>query len=246
VRVPLVLAGLIVITAFAVAIAPARLLSPLLATRTAGELRLDDASGTIWRGSGALRRAGSAAGVPVAWTLQPLPILHGEWRVDLAPQSADMPAGSLQVGGGTIRLTAIHAQLPAALLQPSRTFAGPVTLGGRVLLDVPHFEWDRAVRSGEGHATWEGARIALGAAALDLGTVTLQLDPHGPGISGVLSNHGGEVEVTGTVTGPADALELAGELRPVSTTPSWVAALLAMFGRPDARGAVHFAWREKP
>ncbi|HVO87509.1 MAG TPA: type II secretion system protein N [Casimicrobiaceae bacterium] len=245
-RILVALLALIGLAAIAIVAAPASLLAPWIASQTQGSLRLLDAGGTVWRGRGTLQSAQSTAGVPIAWRVRSVPLLQGDWRVELTPQTPDMPHGTVQVSGDQVTLSGIKAQLPASLFQSDRSPAGAIALGGNVVLDVPRFQWSGRTLSGTGDARWERARLALGTLGLDLGTVSVHLVPAGAGVSGALRNEGGDLQLSGTLNGSPDGtLVIEGRLRPAATLPQWAVLALAAFGRPDAQGAIPFTWRVK-
>ena len=87
-RHPLILTALIAIAiAAGIAwLAPASLLDARLAQATGGVLRLTGAQGTLWRGRGVVTDAN--AQLPVAWELDPWPLLQGVGRSSICARMA--------------------------------------------------------------------------------------------------------------------------------------------------------------
>ena len=65
------------------ALAPASLIAPSLERATGGRVVAGEVEGSLWHGRAVL--AAGAARLPVAWKLDPVPLLSGEARVRLTP-----------------------------------------------------------------------------------------------------------------------------------------------------------------
>ena len=84
-RALLILVWLVAFAAIVVAIAPASLAGAALERISEGTLALAEAEGTLWRGRGTLTAA-RIARVPVAWSIEPWPLLRSELRLQVFPQ----------------------------------------------------------------------------------------------------------------------------------------------------------------
>ena len=240
------LLGVPLLITLAIAFAPASVLDRLMAQRTAGTIRLAESEGTVWRGNAILTGARGEPRVPVAWSLDFPPLLRGEIQLRLTRPLPGGPNGSIDISGGALSLTNLRTRLPANSLQGRMLAGGMVALGGDVMLDVPQLRWDGTVGSGMADVRWEGARLAMNALAVELGTVLLHISPEGPSFNGVLRNEGGDVKVDGTIVWSPASLVVDAQLRPTDSAPPWARVALAMLGQPDAQGAVHVSWRATP
>src|SRR5215468_2038928 len=78
--------------------APASLLDARLASISQGRVRIANAAGTLWRGSGDLVLSGGAH-QGVAWQIDAWPLLRGELRGSFRDAASSRPIASLDAGG---------------------------------------------------------------------------------------------------------------------------------------------------
>lgn len=227
---------LLLLVAALAASAPATLLDARISALTAERLRIADAAGTVWRGSGVLTDARGAWGIPLAWRASPLAALRGVADVEFVPQ------GRIVANGG-VTLTDVRVALPARVLAAGVPAAVAVEAGGELLLDAPAFRYDG--RAGDGALTlrWDRARIVVNDALVDLGTVTTRVSSRGDGLAGTLSNEGGALRVAGDLTWSNGQASVNATLAPAGTLPPEIIQALRALGPADASGAVRVAWR---
>ncbi len=227
------------------AFAPATLVDARLASLSEGQLRISDASGTIWSGHGALTDMGGTWRMPLAWRLSPMTLARGAPAVTLLPVAGATPAGTISADGNGASLSQFSAELPAhalAALLPARE---AIALGGTIAVAAAAFSFDGTRGAGALSATWRGARVQAGGRSLDLGTVQLALLPQDRRLSGTISNSGGDVRMNGTATLADNALTVDGTLAPTPNAAADVAGLLSTLGPADGNGAVRVGYRGK-
>src|SRR5215470_4106771 len=99
--------------------APASLLDARLASISQGRVRIANAAGTLWHGSGDLVLSGRPH-QGVAWQIDPWPLLHGELRGSLKDAASSRPIASFDAGGDHLELRGVDFALPMeALLKRS-------------------------------------------------------------------------------------------------------------------------------
>src|SRR5262245_43561839 len=108
----LIAAVLLLGIAFAV-LAPATLLSSRVEKATGGALAMRGVEGTVWRGRGVLEGAGTQ--LPLAWTVDAAPLLHGELRAQIASFDGRTPVPRADIAATreSVALRNVDALLPA-------------------------------------------------------------------------------------------------------------------------------------
>ena len=238
------LVALVLILAAGASFAPASLADRSLATQTGGRLRIENAAGTIWNGTGTLTNAGNTWRVPFGWRIPPVSLLSSTHELVLTPpDGATAPAGTIGIGAHTATLHDVNVEAPAQALLDTAPQRSPVTLGGVVTLTTGAFEWNGDRGSGALHVQWRDARMAVIGTVADLGVVDVSLTPDGSRLSGKIGNTGGDVRVDGTVNIAGGAVNVEGTVAPAATAPPLIAQVLMALGAPDASGAVRVTWR---
>jgi uncharacterized membrane protein len=173
------------------AFAPATLVDRRLAGASAGRLRVSDAAGTVWNGTGMLTDATGAWRVPVGWSVAAPALAVGNSTSSCCPPSARRRAArsTSPRTGGTVRDLAV--ELPATALASALPGRAPVVLGGTVTLTAPAFTWNGERGNGAISAQWRAARLIAGGTLADLGTVNVTLEPQGNRLAGRIGNTGG-------------------------------------------------------
>jgi type II secretion system (T2SS) protein N len=238
---PIAVWVLLALVAAAIAFAPAALVDGPLAAKSAQRLRLADASGFWWNGRGTLATSDGVARVPVAWRTEFLPLARGTLVLQLAGGN-DAASGTITLGPGRTSVRALHVSVPAAAATALDPRLQPLALGGSVTLDAPSLVADSAGRSGSLAGEWRRARIVAGPRVLELGTVTV-VAAAGERFAGTIRNSGGDVALDGSFAERAGALEATLVLRPSSSAPEDVRALVQSLGAPDGAGGVRTEWR---
>lgn len=234
--------GLLV--AAAAAFAPASLVDRSIESRTEGRLRVADAAGTIWNGSGVLTDARNTWRVPLRWSIDARTLVTGTHVAALAPvDGAATPTGTIGVGRNAVTLRNFAFDLPAQALAAALTPRGVVTLGGTVEVRTSEFTWADTGGTGPLAVRWRDARLVVAGVAADLGAVEIALAPQGNRLAGRVSNSGGDVRLDGSVTLGPDAASVDVTAAPLPTASPNLARALAVVGTPDGSGGVRLGWR---
>jgi hypothetical protein len=126
------------------ATAPASLIDAGLEQASAGRLRLAEAQGTLWSGTGQIemrnRTLRSGVAKSITWQVLPAYLLRGQLRceVDLDHAAKRFPV-TLSLAG--IELADADISLPAAALGVGEPKLAPLGLTGEVLLHVARFSF---------------------------------------------------------------------------------------------------------
>jgi hypothetical protein len=241
--VAIVLAVFSLLLAALAILAPATLLDARLAHVTQGRLRLAAASGTWWRGSGALTDASGQWSIPVAWHVEPASLLRGAVALTLdAPGNSPAPRGKVTWRDGTLSLEGFALTIPAAALEGAVATRGMLAFGGDIVLDAPSFQWSGDHGTGRLTALWQNAHVAGSGAAADLGAMRFDLEARPERLAGHFTNTGGDVRVEGETSVTGASADVNATLTPMPSTPREVARVLAALGTPDSDGAVRVQW----
>lgn len=236
-RTLLILASLVAFAAAVAAFAPAALVGAPLGRISGGMLRLAESEGTIWRGRGTLV-ASREARLPLAWSIDPWPLLRGELRLSLFPYDATgtAPHGEIALHDGTVALRGLDMALPADMLRVAAPGTGLVAAGW-VVITSSALDWAPTGSRGEALIVWRDARIAAGSGdAIGLGSVTAVLSAAGDRLAGPVANEGGDLGVRGNVSLRSKSAEFSLLLVPRRADDAELARSLAAIGTPDGAG----------
>ena len=182
-----------------IATAPATLVDAGLQRASHGRLRLADAHGTLWSGSGQIeiRDTGGRAGVVkgLAWRVVPESLLRGHLVCDVALEQATRRF-PVTVTLSRVELANADISLPAAVLGLGVPKLAPLGLTGDVLIHVASLS---IARDGlEGHATlqWRAAGSAFSPVS-PLGDYELRLEGEGTAVRAVLHTLQGPIQLDG-------------------------------------------------
>ena len=229
-------------------LAPAAWLDRVLAERTQQRLRLVDAQGLWWNGSGAVATGDGAARVPIAWRVALVPLLRGALVIELVPDAGDgSPSGHVSVRRDAVDVRDLHVRAPAAVVFAFVPTAKALSWGGEIAVQAPAFTWHDRMASGTLDARWIDARVVAGTFSLDLGTVTLASTPNATdrahALATVVHTTGGDVAVDGTLSDRDGVVDVAVSLAPTATAPEAVRQLVPLLGARDAGGHAQIRWR---
>jgi general secretion pathway protein N len=182
--------------------APATLIDTRLAQATHGRLRLVEARGSLWSGTGwiEIRDADGTAGVAkrLAWRVLPLSLLRGHLvaQVELDQATKPFPV--------TLSLTRIDIanagiNLPAAALGLGMPKLAPFRLTGEVLLNIPHLTLERGRMNGDATLQWRAAGSALTPVS-PLGDYEVRFKAAGPVMNAELRTLEGPLQLEGKGT----------------------------------------------
>jgi general secretion pathway protein N len=241
-----ILFGVGLLAVAVIAMAPASLLEARLGAMFGDNVKIANARGTLWKGSGELVLP-TGERRPLAWSVDALPLLRGEFRGRFGGEG-DLQGGTrFSIDSNRVDIGSFKLDLPAETILRSVGVGSLYSAGGDVSLQV-----DRALRDPDAldvqlALQWRNASIGSLATRVALGDVTTQLAGRGREVSGPIANTGGEVEISGTVTaaavGPAH-VDLV--VKPRAGLDRDRAALitsgLAAVGSPEAGGGYRIAW----
>jgi general secretion pathway protein N len=195
-----VAAGVLLLAIAVASEAPASLVDRQLDAMSEGRLRIADAAGTIWNGSGALVVLPYGARVPVDWHIDALPLLRSRLSGSLG--SATSPPPTFDIGPDDFQVRGLSVTLPAeALLRVGNAPSLLSIAGGLVNLRSDAFAMHRGAFDGGFVATWQNASLPgpRPEVRLSLGDVRLDATASGTEIKGLLSNTGGDIDISGIV-----------------------------------------------
>jgi hypothetical protein len=237
-------AFMVVLLAAVAVIAPAALLGARLDTATQGQLRLADATGTVWNGRGLVTDAQRTWSLPVGWKVDPLAMMHGDQVITLvAAEGGDLPRGNVAWRDGTLILDGVAFTLPATALNATLAAGNAIAIGGYIAIDAPHMTWSANGGDGTASARWSGARLAGDAGTLALGTVTVNFAPRNGRMEGRIENRGGDVRIDGEFAWGNSGIEVSATMAPLPSTPPALIRALGVLGTIDANGSVRVQWR---
>ncbi len=230
---------LAVIAAIVVVMLPARLVVEHALPANA-PVRLEDVSGTVWKGrAGRVIRNGNDLGA-LGWRVHPRALLAGAIDADVI---LDGPSytGKGRVSrahDGVIRLTDVDASFPASRLEPMLDIPA-LNLLGQVDVRLDTLQLQNNVPTAlQGRAAWRDAAVS-GADQASFGTIVASFGPQAGGFGGTVADEGGPLEVRGQFKTTLLGYEAHATLRPRDDNPQ-VARALRHIGQPQADGSVEF------
>ena len=198
------LAGVVAYCFCLIALAPATVLDAAVSHSSAGRLRLADAHGTLWSGTGQLevRDASGTKGVgrALAWRFDPPQVFQG--RVGFQVRFADA-VKSFRLGFSLTGFEIADAEfsLPASVLGlalPNVALIGP---SGELVVSVARLSVAGADVSGEAVMNWRSAGSKLTAVS-PLGDYELRLQSSTTGLSASLRTLKGPLQLSGIGASP--------------------------------------------
>jgi hypothetical protein len=241
-------AGAILLAAALAIEAPASLVDRRVADLTDGRIRIVAAIGTVWNGSGELALPDGAR-IPIAWRLEPMPLLRGGLAGSLTAGDATRPA-TFTVEREDFIVHDFAIALPATSVL--RTAGVPDALtnaGGTLVLDVTDLARRGDRLEARADLKWTDAALPapLTGARIGLGDVRVAAAGSGSEIPATLSNSGGEVDVAGTlVFSTRGTPQIDAKIKPRAGLPAdrseAIAAALSSIGRADGAGSYRIVW----
>lgn len=184
---------------FLVVLAPATLIDAGLRRATAGRLRLAQAQGTLWSGSGVLeiRSTNGASGVgkDLSWVVQPRALLHAQldYAVNLDRAKRSFPV-HISVRG--IELSNVDFSLPASALGVAVARMAPLGPRGDMDFHIANFSRADGTLAMNAVVTWKDASSALTTVA-PLGTYQLRVKSAGQLLNATLRTSNGPLQLDG-------------------------------------------------
>jgi general secretion pathway protein N len=182
-----------------IAIAPATLVDAGLQQGSQGRLRLTEARGTLWSGSGRMeiREAGGQSGLSenLAWRIVPASLLRGQLvcEIGLAQAEKHFP---VTLSLSRIELANADISLPAAVLGLGVPKLAPLGLTGTVSIHVTRLSIARDAMVGNATVQWRAAGSALSSLS-PLGDYEMQLDAEGATVNVQLGTLKGPLRLDG-------------------------------------------------
>jgi len=181
------------------ATAPATLADAALQNASAGSLRLAEARGTLWSGSGLveIRDAGRQTGIAkdFSWRVVPESLLRGHLICKVRLERATAPF-HVTLSFTRVELANADLQLPAAVLGLGIPKLAPLGLTGDVLVHVASLSVARDAMSGNGTLKWRAAGSSLTPLS-PLGDYEVRLDAQGRTVSAILRTIEGPLRLDG-------------------------------------------------
>jgi len=231
-----------------VALAPAALIDFQAKNITAGNVRLAQTSGTLWKGAGDLVVTPADLRIPLAWTINALPLLHVELAGTVAAGTGVAP-GDFSLRRDGFALRNIRLAVPASALAKSGGVPGIfAALGGNVDVQVDTLTRNGDQLDGRFSARWQNASLPgpRPDARVGLGDLRVDVAGSGPELPGTIVNAGGDVELNGTVAVSTSLARINAVVRPRTGLDSErsqaIEAALRMVGQPDGSGGFRVAW----
>jgi general secretion pathway protein N len=242
-------AGAVLLAIALLIIAPAALLDALVVDALSdGRVRIANAAGTLWHGSGELVLLPAGTRQPVFWRLEAWPLLRGEIRATIALDADGARSATVVYGRDRLDVRDLDVSLPAQSILLAAAPKTPLGFGGSLTLRVERLVRLPDVLDGQLSGEWRDGSVRGSSAdtPLSLGDVRIALNGRGAEINGPLRNSGGDVEIDGQVAvGAAGTVRLDATVRPRSSDrerSDRIAVALAALGPPDGRGGYRVTW----
>ncbi len=245
-----VVAGALLLAIALAITAPASLLDARLAALSDGRLRIADAEGTLWNGSGELLLLPGGTRRPLVWHIDAWPLLRGEIQGTLANEPSAARPAEFAYSHQRAELRRFDFSLPMeSVLVSAGVPAALAAAGGSVAAHVERLVQSPDAIDAQLSVQWRAASLPglRPGARIALGDVRLDVDGRGPEIAGALSNRGGDVEIAGRVAVSATgAPKLDATIRPRAgidrDRADAVGAALSLLGSADGQGGYRLAW----
>ena len=182
-----------------IAMAPASLIDAGLQQATESRLRLTDARGTLWSGTGQLEMRDwmqrTAVARSIAWRVLPLYFLRGQFRCEVGLDEAAKPF-PVTISPSQIQVADADINLPAAALGLIEPKLAPLGLSGDVLLHVARLALGRKAIEGNATLQWRGAGSAYTRVS-PLGDYELRFEGEGTTVRASLRTLQGPLQLDG-------------------------------------------------
>ncbi|MBE0621380.1 MAG: type II secretion system protein N [Burkholderiales bacterium] len=182
-----------------IATAPATLIDARLAQASAGGVRLAEARGTLWSGTGQIeiRDANRNSGIAksIAWRIRPAYLLRGTLRYEIAlDHTAQHFPVTISLSG--IEVTDADINLPAAALGLGAPKLAPLGLTGDMLLHIARLAIGRGAVHGNATLRWRDAGSAFTRIS-PLGDYELRFEGDGKAVRATLRTLQGPLQLDG-------------------------------------------------
>jgi general secretion pathway protein N len=203
---PLV-AGLGAYIAALIVMMPASLADAALRIASTERLRIADAQGTLWSGTGRLEFRGAsgqgAIGQPVAWRFVPLELLRARLGYSVL-LGAGTPPFSAALTWSRLELAHVLVSLPAAAAGVGAPALGAFALSGQLQVRIPSLSVGRGHADGTVELRWQAAGSGLSPVS-PLGDYEMRLVADGAAIRATLRTLQGPLSLEGRGAWPMGA-----------------------------------------
>ncbi len=179
--------------------APATLIDARLEQASAGRLRLAEASGTLWSGTGQIeiRDANRSNGVAksIAWRIRPAYLLRGKLQYEITLDRAPRHF-PVTISPARVEVADADINLPAAALGVGVPKLAPLGLTGDMLLHIARLGFGRDSIQGSATLQWRGAGSAFTRIS-PLGDYELRLQGDGAAVRASLRTLKGPLQLDG-------------------------------------------------
>lgn len=182
-----------------IAAAPATLIDARLQQASGGGLRLAEASGTLWSGTGQIevrdanRRSGIAKSI--AWRVRPAYLLQGKLRYEITLDHA-VQHFPLTISLSRLEVADADINLPAAALSLGVPKLAPLGLTGDMLVHIARLAFGRGSIHGNATLQWRSAGSAFTRVS-PLGDYELRLEGDGAAVKASLRTLQGPLQLEG-------------------------------------------------
>jgi general secretion pathway protein N len=218
---------------------PASWLVAQAADRLKGQVDIQNATGTLWRGSADVRMVqGGMTLKAVNWRFQPSGLLALQWRYAIDINDAAL-IGNASVGFGLGSITLSNAQLDlAARTAPAvAPMLGAFSPEGRVLANIRSLSCRGELCTGDVMLTWRDAAVSL-AELRPLGDYQIEAVLKDGNADFDVKTLKGALRAAGKGQLQNGALRFNGELSAPPDQLPRVQGLMRLFGTPDERGVL--------
>jgi general secretion pathway protein N len=192
-------AGLAVYVLALLVSAPATLIDARLAQASSGGLRLAEASGTLWSGSGQIEildsNRSSGIAKSIAWRMRPAYVLRGELRYDVTLDRAPRHF-PVTISLSRIEVADADITLPAAALGLAIPKLAALGLTGDMLLHIARLSIGHSAIQGNATLQWHDAASAFTPVS-PLGDYELRLEGDGTTVHASLRTLRGPLQLDG-------------------------------------------------
>jgi general secretion pathway protein N len=204
-------------------------------------------SGTLWSGKVTELSYQQQPIGQLAWDIDVVSLLLGKlgsrWQINRVDGALQ---GEIEVdGNGLITLKEVDGTLAPASLLPLLPFA-PFSVDGTLLVDMQEVQLKQQIPSLTiGSIRWQQAQLTI-TEVIDMGTVHIDFETshdnrNSNEITVGISNQGGAVTMAARIkVSGAGQYQLNGSIQPRLKSDAHLLNMLAMIGKPDRDGVIHF------
>ncbi len=241
-------AGLSVYAICLVALAPATLIDAGLQHAGGGRLRLAQAAGSLWSGTGQLEIRDAAGlrsvGRSLTWRARPASLLRGKLGFEVTLSQAGTPF-SVELSTSGVEVTRADFVLPAALLgmaAPRLAVIGPT---GELRVRIEHLLLSRTSVSGKGVIEWLDAGSTLTPVS-PLGNYELRVSGSGGQVDATLHTLDGPLHLEGAGSGGSGPPAFVATARVDAPYQLQLAPFLRLIAVERKDGAFEFQFGQSP